>query len=193
MPDETVIGCGIQEGTNVVVPIAVDAAGHPVIQLDTLTNVAGDTAGLSAAGIFSISAQSRFRAYRDPVQNIPSNVPTLIIFQNETFDTQNEYDPATGLFTADEDGFYIFGAAVTMANMADGDRLDLYIQHNGITNYGFERKYIGVNGHPTISHTTLVSITAGDNVRVEFTQTNAAARNTGAGVHYTSFWGHKLS
>lgn len=113
MPDQTVIACGIQAGTNVVVPVAVDAAGHPIIQLDTLSNAAGIIVTGSAAGIVSIPNQALSRAFLGANQAIPNAVVTQINLNLETYDVQNEFDPLVNYrYTATEDGYYVILAQI---------------------------------------------------------------------------------
>lgn len=134
MPDQTVIACGIQAGTNVVVPIAVDAAGHPIIQLDTLSNAAGIIVTGSAAGIVTMPRQSGCSVWRNGNQAIPLNIWTRVQLNAEHWDIQNEFDPLVNFqFTATEAGIYACKASVFFDVVGDQNSLAIDFRQNGVS------------------------------------------------------------
>lgn len=58
-------------------------------------------------GYLSVPNQSHIRTYRNTTQSIPSSSWTVVIFPTEINDSQSEYNPSTGYWTAKEDGVYI--------------------------------------------------------------------------------------
>lgn len=57
-------------------------------------------------------ARHHAKARSDAGQNIPHAVTTVLIFEDEVYDTDTEYDIATGIFTAKRDGYLHVTAAV---------------------------------------------------------------------------------
>lgn len=177
---------------NIWVPIQCDAAGHLVIQLDTLTNPAGDTAGLSAAGIFSISAQSRMRVYRNAVQGIVTNVWTTVQFDVTEYDEQAEWDGVTFRWIADEEGYYHFACSAEWQNLGAGVRHQIRIRRNGVVrcakdeqtvNAAWGRNHICMQDHAAI----------GDWFEVQVWQNQGINKSIMPAASDTWFAVHKLS
>jgi hypothetical protein len=57
----------------------------------------------------------KFSASRATSQSIPSSASTTIVFDTEQYDTSNNYNNATGVFTAPVAGFYHFDTGVSVA------------------------------------------------------------------------------
>jgi len=59
-------------------------------------------------GILDLSKQSAARATRTSAQSIPSATETKVVLDSESYDKQNEFDPATNYrFTATKAGYYM--------------------------------------------------------------------------------------
>ena len=80
-----------------------------------------------------LSTASHVRATSASGQSIPNNTPTTLVFGTETYDTQSEYDPTTGIFTAKEAGYYLVqGAYILTADAPTaGDRAIASVYLNG--------------------------------------------------------------
>ena len=80
-----------------------------------------------------LSTASHVRATSASGQSIPNNTPTTVVFGTEVYDTMSEYNPATGIFTALEAGYYLISGAMVLTADAPtaGDRLSISIYLNG--------------------------------------------------------------
>jgi hypothetical protein len=73
-----------------------------------------------------------FNATRTTVQSIPTGTHTIILFNNEVFDTDNEYNTVDGKFTPQEAGYYIASANITIQNISDGKIYVIRLMKGGI-------------------------------------------------------------
>lgn len=76
---------------------------------------------------------SAFRAGRtNPFgQGIEANTPTVVSFDQEIFDVNDEYDPTTSTFTAKEEGVYSFSFTLFFStNSAANHIFDVFIVVN---------------------------------------------------------------
>lgn len=154
--------------------------------------VVGATAGfMSAADKVLLDAltatRSHVAASRSVAQAIPHNAPTTVVFDNELRDSLGEYNPATGIFTAQKDGWYLIASSVWLdGNAADVAATNVcYIALNG----GSEIHSVkgswdnGVDSSIMTAHGSAVAfMTAGQTafVQVFHFRSTAAARNTSA-------------
>jgi hypothetical protein len=79
------------------------------------------------------STATHVRANRNSSALSLSVGTTAVVFSTEEYDTRNEYDPTTGIFTAAEAGYYAVKATVTTNAIAyvAGDALDIELWKNG--------------------------------------------------------------
>lgn len=56
-------------------------------------------------------SRSAFLATRSTAQDVPNLADRTLIFDEEFFDDNDEYDPATGVFAPKQDGFYEIGCS----------------------------------------------------------------------------------
>lgn len=68
--------------------------------------------------------------YRSTNQGIPSGIMTLVNFDTEITDRNNEFDLATDLFTAKNAGEYLFLVHAKLDAIDDARRMGLYPFHN---------------------------------------------------------------
>ena len=79
-----------------------------------------------------------FKAYRSTNQSITASTETLVQFDTEIFDPQNEYDNATNFrYTPQREGYYMIVARIGYTGISDVARLEVRIRKNGTVNdYG---------------------------------------------------------
>ena len=71
-----------------------------------------------------------FYAYRSTTQNIPSGVATLVIFDIEDFDTDGEYNAATGVYTPQAAGYYIATTGMVVVDIGDAKKYIVRLEKN---------------------------------------------------------------
>jgi hypothetical protein len=86
-----------------------------------------------------------FMAYGSADTNIPNNVTTKVLFQTETFDTNNNF--ASSRFTPTVAGYYAFTGSVGWNTIGAGN-LDMYIGKNGDNSYPDIRLYNPASSPP---------------------------------------------
>lgn len=122
----------------------------------------------------------KFRAYLNSAQNTGSPVDTYspIVFNAENFDTSNNFDTASGGFTAPIAGFYQFNWTINVT-IAGPDTFEaaLFI-NSALYSRGFRSAIntvlVGFTG------SDFVQLAAGDIVKVDASSTTARAISTGA-------------
>lgn len=84
--------------------------------------------GLDKSNLTTDSNPYKFFAYRNAALNCGA---TAILFDTELYDTNSNYDPATGRYTIPVDGFYIFSAACPTTFASAGRAIGVLIYKNG--------------------------------------------------------------
>lgn len=111
-------------------------------------------------------------------QSIPHNVATTVKFALKKLDTLNEYDVATGIFTAASAGYYLASAQIRI-NLTAADAADVILSLLGPSYQVTHNGQAGVRDNMATPRVTgLFLLAAGETIRVQITQTNtpAAAR-----------------
>lgn len=112
-------------------------ANHIKVATSGVTYVFNNTASLSTKNVWELEGPTfafngtkpsnqifiglettKCRATTATLQAIPHNVPTTVIFDTEEYDVLNEFNPATGVFTATYAGYYQFNGSVMSASAA---------------------------------------------------------------------------
>jgi len=119
-----------------------DGKADSDIDLDThkLVNVVDPAAAQDAdtkkgrdVAISSHAEEHACRVYMGaPGQVISQNVTTLIEFDTEQYDTQNEFNTTTHRFTVKKAGKYLCSSCVTLITGVDNQRLTLAIYKTGV-------------------------------------------------------------
>jgi hypothetical protein len=129
-------------------------------------------------GAAPLVALAKVVAINGSHQSIPSGATTVVTGWTEQIDTANAFDPATGIFTAPADGFYMVTAAVLMNLVPQNANLFLGILVNGTAHYQ------GTFGSPATGGTTPtaaipvsvpVQLTKNDTVKLGITQFSGVA------------------
>ena len=158
--------------------LAVEPANNRILKYNSTTKK------FALATEQAVAAQQQICALtsRNAVQSIPSSAtPNRIVFNAEAKDTDNAFDPSTGIFTvpSDGDGAYHIRGKVVLSGLSSGEQYSLSIRKNGSTSGGImEQQDIHYNGSSNYIATTLV-LDANDTIDIWITQQTGGALNTG--------------
>lgn len=147
--------------------------------------------GMFSSGISNDPPVSGFDAYRSTNQAVSASTFTRVAYETEVFDNASEFDTANGRFTATEDGYYSFNAAVELASIADGSRTILSFYKNGTE---YKRVHDEPLGAASISTAAgnLVNVKLKADDFIEVWVFAAAATNVNAGETFSYFSGLKV-
>ncbi|PHD42970.1 ABC transporter permease [Bacillus toyonensis] len=114
---------------------------------------------------------SGFKAISNVDQRINANAIVDVLFQMEQFDYDNEYNPATSIFTAKTAGLYIFNPSISFTpdneDVPLSIALALFLNNQLIT--GVDTEY-HASSPPLVGFivkdTVIVQLNAGDQVKV---------------------------
>jgi hypothetical protein len=135
-----------------------------------------------------------FSAYQSSAQSVANSTAVKVLFQAETYDTDNCFALSTGTtpnqnrFTAPQAGIYNFSWRVALT-VASNTWVETKLYKNG----NLALKGIKIAGATGINHSGGsgdVLLQAGDYVEVYTEFTDTAARSTVAGISETYFHGH---
>jgi hypothetical protein len=129
----------------------------------------------------SATSPVSFHAQRTSNQTVTAATPTKILFNNEVFDTNNNYDTGNGRFTATVPGKYIFSASVD-CNTSTNNYCNLAIHKNGGGYAGVQGPY-GSNILGT-AVTGIMDLGIGDYVEVYVTQKDTTVRGIAQQVFF---------
>jgi hypothetical protein len=120
-------------------------------------------------------------AYLSSSQSIDSRTNETVAFNSLEFtDWNGSFDTSTGVFTAPADGkYHVAAGSGWLDDLADGDKIFLYIYANGdrkAKNY----RVVGGSVSPNMHVSKTVSIAKGDTIEVEVFHTNGSSRSLAA-------------
>tara|TARA_Y100000996_G_scaffold60503_1_gene40935 strand:- start:382 stop:1407 length:1026 start_codon:yes stop_codon:yes gene_type:complete len=124
-------------------------------------------------------------------QTISNATGTVLVFDQEVYDTGSDYDTSNGRFTPGESGKYFFHSMVRLdTGDVDADAFSLQIKKNGSTALFFNQFHsdytsVAVSG-------TLEANGSGDYFEVEISQNTGSSKAVTTNQNYTFFQGHKL-
>lgn len=124
------------------------------------------------------------------ILNVTGNAAVYtIVFGNEIFDTQNEFAPATGIFTAAKTGKYQFSTGVVMGGMTGATSIQVRLV---TTNRTYDIALSGAGaitsgGSCSFSGAALVDMTAGHTARVTV-EVNGIGANTADVLQNNSYF-----
>jgi len=127
----------------------------------------------------SLSNQSGCSVTLSADQAVATATYTVIIFDTENYDKQNEYDTTNGKFTAATSGRYLVCATLRYETLGDGDyvRAAVYL-NNGLFIYNQLIAGGALRLSPTIS--TIVNMAANDYITIKAYHNYGANRNVEA-------------
>ena len=128
--------------------------------------------GSSSAPTYQYVNRPAFKAIVSNQASIPHAAWTKVIFDNEVFDTDNAYNPTTGIFTCPtgQDGVYLLSMGVGVDDLNTGEYLQMrpYKNGNGINN-GRTIQFAG-NPHSNLvvdaRSSTIIRLDAGDELAI---------------------------
>ncbi|MDQ0116254.1 ABC transporter permease [Paenibacillus harenae] len=114
----------------------------------------------------AVKGASAFRAIANQGQTVPPGMIVQVLFQNEDFDVNNEYNPLTSTFRPRKSGIYSLMAAVTFAlmNATPPVNAELIIRVNGMSQISDFEVFSTTAG--VIDASGILRLNAGDNVQV---------------------------
>ena len=149
-----------------------------------VSEAGSDLFTVSNAGVVSAPSQSAVHAFSAGQTTVTDgSTPSVVTYTAESFDNQNEFDPATGRFTATSPGVYLVVAGLNAFGIDDqpNDNNGLYLQLfiNGSAGGAGHRAYSNdiLNGHQIPNHTitTVVQLAAGDFIDMRVSTLNPEA------------------
>jgi|GEM_PF-5635820 len=165
--------------------------------IEVTTSAGGTNAAritVAPGGIVSLPSQSAARAYRSSNQTIANSTWTKVLFDAESFDTQDEFDSTLGYrFVAKENGYYLVCASVQFAANANNYR-SIAIYKNGVV--WANGPLVINNGSATavrLGMADIVPMNAGDYVEIWVWQNRGGTLNLNGGSATTYVSIHKTS
>ena len=132
---------------------------------------------LDNTGILDLVKQSGAGAYSSVAQSIPNQTWTVLQYNTEYFDRQNEYNPSTYRFTATRAGIYLVYAWAQLDAIADGTRVLFDCFKNGVSTRRFMDVVTGGISYEPGSACCLINLSASDYIDVRIWHNHGAARN----------------
>lgn len=115
---------------------------------------------------------SAFKAERTTSLSVPSTTVVFLDFDDELFDLGDEYDPATGVFTAANAGIYLIQcASETQVPATGGQIYASFIVKNGVELFGVDVQATPQTFVSSVA-TAVETLDAGDEVECAYFQTS---------------------
>jgi hypothetical protein len=202
--DGFITGHLINFTVNDVTRFEVDVAGNVDIAGDI--EAGGDLDLTGANTVFNITdgyyiaaaGQPKFRAYLSTdILNVEGNNQTKVVFDMETFDIGNIYNPVTGRFTAKVAGYYQINVGIRFRDVVAPRLYYVFVKKNGVdysTSYAHSSFAQVVSGGGPLSD--LVYMDINDYIEVFAISSNIADTSDidgSAGGQLTFFSAHLLS
>lgn len=145
-------------------------------------------AGFMPAALFAPldgikASKTHVRAWQSVLQAIANFTSTTVLFDTEDYDAAAEYNPATGIFTAAQDGYYMVTAGVGLAAAvwAAGNSMSITLLKNAVAESGggdvFET---AINRASTARFATGIQLTAGQTLKIVIIHNQGGPVNTTA-------------
>lgn len=157
-----------------------------------LTTAGTQRALIDATGSWTNFSKYKMHAYRSTTQAVNTTTATLI-FDTVVFDSNSNYNNATGVYTAPVTGIYSVNTSATALVTGGAPRqitLALLVAGSPVTGYSNQTTLGTNNANFNISLPAYISLSAGQTLAVQATTTgttNVAANLTFLGIHYMSF------
>jgi hypothetical protein len=143
--------------------------------------------GLTTLSKLAVTNSTRVLAYKSAADQVITADGSfqLVTFDAEAFDALGEWNTGTSIFTAAYAGDYLVSVAVECDNFTDSaGSLILNLQKNSAgTGWNFHREPVG--SATSLALTTIVTLAAGDTLRVRFTKISGNNMEIDAGESST--------
>lgn len=140
---------------------------------------------LRSTALARAGGTSGFLAYRSTSQALSAATFTKIIFNVESFDEVDGYDPTTGVWTVASSGWRDVGGYLLFSTAAATERLAVAVYVNGTEAARLHDGAPGFAGSPSVGGTRPLRLTAGDEVAVYGYR--EAGGNVGGSAIYSVF------
>lgn len=130
-----------------------------------------------------LDAKSHVAAYQNAAQAMPTGIGGAIAVYNvEEYDTNSEFNPATGTFTAKDDGYFLvtFTFQLVAALWAAGNSLICLFVKNGAVGVAANVVFVdaAINRASGICLSAVVKLAIGDTLAVTFAHNQGGAVNS---------------
>jgi hypothetical protein len=142
-----------------------DAGFKDGTNIDDDAIIARHISGFDKSNLTVDSNPYKFLARGSGTQSVGSNASATVIFNTEEVDTNNNYNPATGIYTAPIDGLYQINA-----NARNDTSTSAFSQLLLFKNGSQFTKFVSMTagaGQQTMAGAALVNLTAGDTIEVK--------------------------
>ena len=157
----------------------------------SLQDDGGNYIKINDGGIVDISKTSCCLVYLGSDQSIPTAVRTIIEFDTEVFDYQDEYNTSTHRFTASSHGYYAVTAQGEVGTLGDGDHFIVALYKNGSI-FTDCRNAPGGSTGPRMSASKIIEMNKNDYIEFKIYHSFGSALNAIAGQANNSISIHKL-
>lgn len=156
-----------------------------------------DKSKLDVIGTLASACKTHVYAYQNAVQSVPTGIGgTILTYGVEARDANGEFNPATGTYTAKDDGYVLVQAQVALASAAwgaIGNSLQIVVMKNGVTAVAVGADFLdaAVTRYTIARCSATVDVVIGDYLQIFATQNSGAAINT-LGTPSTAVWIDRL-
>lgn len=146
-------------------------------------------------GLHGVKTAYKFRASRDSTQAMNDAAFTLVIFDDETYDPNSNYNSTTGVYTVPVTGYYLVTAAVSLDVGGDIDIATIAVYKNGAELSRGTRVGALTVDQIGLVYSDIVLLTATNTIDIRIYQDNTAntTRNVVAEAGHNHFAAHLLS
>ncbi len=146
--------------------------------------------GIDKSLLTTDSNPYKFSAYKTSSQSVSASTTSTVVFNQENFDTNSNFNQTTGQYTVPVSGFMMFSSNVG-ATLDGGNVYSIVLTvnnaatHRGsgvITGSGTAIQYFNIS--------VLLQVTAGQTIAIAFTNGSAGAKaisNTQANTYFTGY------
>lgn len=146
--------------------------------------------GISKANLTTDSNAYKFSAWRNAAYS-PGTGLVSLVFDTETFDTNNNYDTSNGRYTAPRDGYWAFFWGLIVSCGA-GDTLYTGIAKNGTEHKRCQEIPSTASGNNTVGGGAFINLSSGDYATVYMSESVSRALVVGNQA-YVWFNGFNIS